>query len=202
MTPWAAGYWVENVSNTSIFYKPNIFFKINLVSTLVLIFFQSVNDKLLLRGQFLAKFSTLEVAVFMHTIDFAMYQNCLTYSWKLGSSVSPPCIQPGNTKRGSTIDLLFDRFGISCMTTDNFCFYLLNSLIQTSQTGGQQYSDTSPFSNAWLNSPVYYRSHPPFRTSWPGRPSARDRLMPEWPQPPCWTTNTTCSFPDWGMASF
>jgi len=32
------------------------------------------------------------------------------------------------------------------MTTDNFCFYLLNRLIQTSQTGGQQYSDTSPFS--------------------------------------------------------
>jgi hypothetical protein len=31
------------------------------------------------------------------------------------------------------------------MTTDNFCFYLQNRLIQTSQTGGQQYSDTSPF---------------------------------------------------------
>jgi hypothetical protein len=45
-----------------------------------------------------------------------------------------------------TIDLLFDWFGISCMTTDNFCFYLQNRLIQTSQTGGQRYSDTSPFS--------------------------------------------------------
>jgi len=32
------------------------------------------------------------------------------------------------------------------MTTDNFGFYLQNRLIQTSQTGGQQYSDTSPFS--------------------------------------------------------
>ncbi len=32
------------------------------------------------------------------------------------------------------------------MTTDNFCFYLPNRLIQTSQTGGQQYSDTSPLS--------------------------------------------------------
>jgi hypothetical protein len=32
------------------------------------------------------------------------------------------------------------------MTTDNFCFYLQNRLIQTSQTGGQWYSDTSPFS--------------------------------------------------------
>ncbi len=30
------------------------------------------------------------------------------------------------------------------MTTDNFCFYLWNRLIQTSQTGGQWYSDTSP----------------------------------------------------------
>jgi len=30
------------------------------------------------------------------------------------------------------------------MTIDNFCFYLQNRLIQTSQTGGQQYSDTSP----------------------------------------------------------
>ncbi len=29
------------------------------------------------------------------------------------------------------------------MTTDNFCFYLQNRLIQTSQTG-QSYSDTSP----------------------------------------------------------
>jgi hypothetical protein len=28
------------------------------------------------------------------------------------------------------------------MTSDNFCFYLQNRLIQTSQTGGQQYSDT------------------------------------------------------------
>jgi len=32
------------------------------------------------------------------------------------------------------------------MTTDNFCFYLQNRLIQASQTGGQWYSDTSPFS--------------------------------------------------------
>jgi hypothetical protein len=32
------------------------------------------------------------------------------------------------------------------MTTDNFCFYFQNRLIQTSQAGGQWYSDTSPFS--------------------------------------------------------
>jgi len=32
-----------------------------------------------------------------------------------------------------TVDLLFDWFGISCLTTDNFCFYLQNRLIRTSQ---------------------------------------------------------------------
>jgi hypothetical protein len=32
------------------------------------------------------------------------------------------------------------------MRTEIFCFYLRNRLIQTSQTGGQWYSDTSPFS--------------------------------------------------------
>ncbi len=54
----------------------------------------------------------------------------------------------GNTKGSPhcTVGLLFDWFGISCMTADNFCFYLQNRLIQTSQTGGQRYSDTSPFS--------------------------------------------------------
>jgi len=36
------------------------------------------------------------------------------------------------------------------MTTDNFCIYLQNRLIQTSQTGGQLYSDTSPFSIPWI----------------------------------------------------
>jgi hypothetical protein len=40
------------------------------------------------------------------------------------------------------------------MTTDNFCFYLQNRLIQTNQTGGQQYSDTSPFSIPWYKSMV------------------------------------------------
>jgi hypothetical protein len=49
-----------------------------------------------------------------------------------------------------TVDLLFDWFGISCMTADNFCFYLQNRLIQTGQTGGQLYNDTSPFSVPWL----------------------------------------------------
>jgi hypothetical protein len=43
-----------------------------------------------------------------------------------------------------TVDLLFDWFGICCMTIDNFHFYLQNRLIQSDQTGGQWYSDTSP----------------------------------------------------------
>ncbi len=67
-------------------------------------------------------------------------------------------LKPGNTKGGKyhcTVNLLFDWFEISCMTTDNFCFRLQNRLIQTSQTGGQQYSDTSPFSipcsNPWTS---------------------------------------------------
>ncbi len=33
------------------------------------------------------------------------------------------------------------------MTTDNFCFYLQNRLIQSNQTGGQWYSDTSHFNS-------------------------------------------------------
>ncbi len=36
------------------------------------------------------------------------------------------------------------------MTTDSFCFYLQNRPIQTSQTGGTRYSDTSPFSIPWF----------------------------------------------------
>jgi hypothetical protein len=54
-----------------------------------------------------------------------------------------------------TVDLLFDWFGISCMTSDNFCFNLLNRLIQTSQIGGQWYSDLSPFS---IPCGLYYKS--------------------------------------------
>ncbi len=43
------------------------------------------------------------------------------------------------------------------MTTDNFCFYLQNRLIQTSQTGGQWYSDTSPFSIPWTRVEMFSR---------------------------------------------
>jgi hypothetical protein len=42
------------------------------------------------------------------------------------------------------------------MTTDNFCFYLQNRLIRASQTGSQQYSDTSPFSIPCINLSFIY----------------------------------------------
>jgi hypothetical protein len=59
--------------------------------------------------------------------------------------ILPPLVFPGGSI-SVPLAFLFDWFGISCMTTDNFYFYLQNRLIQTSQTGGKQYSDTSPFS--------------------------------------------------------
>jgi hypothetical protein len=50
------------------------------------------------------------------------------------------------------------------MTTDNFCFHLQNRPIQTSQTGGQQYSDTFPFSIPWSGwcILVFYITEPMF----------------------------------------
>ncbi len=50
------------------------------------------------------------------------------------------------------------------MTTDIFGFYLQNRLIQTGQTGGQQYSDTPPFSIPWLQvrSQINVAPFPPF----------------------------------------
>jgi hypothetical protein len=57
--------------------------------------------------------------------------------------------RPGNAKGGSiTVPLTSCLTGLesAVMTTDNFCFYLTNRLIQTSQTGGQWYCDTSPLS--------------------------------------------------------
>jgi hypothetical protein len=40
------------------------------------------------------------------------------------------------------------------MNTDIFCFYLQNRLMQTRQTGDQQYSDTSSFSIPWIELPA------------------------------------------------
>jgi hypothetical protein len=43
-----------------------------------------------------------------------------------------------------TIDLLFDWFGLDCFATKNKNCQLSYSWFQTSGTGGQRYSDTSP----------------------------------------------------------
>jgi hypothetical protein len=61
-------------------------------------------------------------------------------------------VEPGNTKGRSIIVLLS-----TCLTGLEsaalhlmiFVFYLQNRFIQTGQTGGQLYSDTSPFSVPW-----------------------------------------------------
>ncbi len=45
-----------------------------------------------------------------------------------------------------TVDLLFDWFGLVCFENKNKICQLSCSWFQTSQTGGQWYSDTSPFS--------------------------------------------------------
>ncbi len=92
-------------------------------------------------------------------------------------------VTPGNTTGGKyqcTIDLLFDWFGISCMTDDNFCFYLQNRQIKTGQTGGQRYSDTSPFSIPWVRPSsvaqliVHSISDPETESSNPGEKSGRE----------------------------
>ncbi len=48
-----------------------------------------------------------------------------------------------------TIDLLLDWFGLVCFVNKNINCQLSYSWFQTSQTGGEWYSDTSPFSIPW-----------------------------------------------------
>ncbi len=45
-----------------------------------------------------------------------------------------------------TVDLLFDWFGLVCFANKNKNCQLSYNWFQTSQTGGQRYSDASPFS--------------------------------------------------------
>ncbi len=69
--------------------------------------------------------------------------------------VSLKCDKPGNTKGGSiTVPLTSCLTGLEWVIgklTIFVCFYLQNGLTQTSQTGGEQYSDTSPFSIPWTS---------------------------------------------------
>ncbi len=53
-------------------------------------------------------------------------------------------------KNHCTIDHLFDWFGLVCFANKNTNCQLSYSWFQTSQTGGQRYSDTSPFSIPWF----------------------------------------------------
>ncbi len=57
-----------------------------------------------------------------------------------------------------TIDILFDWFGLVCFANKNKKCQLSYSWFQTSQKGGQQYSDTSPFSIPWLQLRSSFRS--------------------------------------------
>ncbi len=52
-------------------------------------------------------------------------------------------------KHHCTIDLLFDWFGLACFANKNKHCQLSYNWFQTSQTGGQWYSDTFPFSIPW-----------------------------------------------------
>jgi hypothetical protein len=55
------------------------------------------------------------------------------------------------------------------MAIDKYYDYLQNRLIQTSQTGGQQYSDTSPFSSPWTDDKSFLTSSPAKPRSHSGR---------------------------------
>jgi hypothetical protein len=59
----------------------------------------------------------------------------------------------GNTKWGRIIVPLtscLTDFGLVCFANKNKNCHLSYSLFQTSQTGGQWYSETSPFSIPWI----------------------------------------------------
>jgi hypothetical protein len=82
------------------------------------------------------------------------------FASKAGAYPSDAYLWSENTKGGKyhcSIDLLFDWFGIGCMAIDIFCSYLQNRFIQTGQTGGQLYSDTSPFSVSCSGAPLKRR---------------------------------------------
>ncbi len=65
--------------------------------------------------------------------------------WKLSACTY---IRPGNTKGGS-ITVLFYWFWLVCFANKTKNCQLSYRWFQTSQMGGQQYSDTSPFSIPW-----------------------------------------------------
>jgi len=74
--------------------------------------------------------------------------NCGEYSPRLQTGLEGLSVTYTNQGilKGEVLTSFFGLFVISWMTTDNFCFYSQDRLFKTSQTGGQRYSDTSPFS--------------------------------------------------------
>jgi hypothetical protein len=58
-----------------------------------------------------------------------------------------------------SIDLLFDWFGLVCFANKNNNCQLSNSWFQTSQTGDQWYSDTSPFSIPCIHTRTHTQTH-------------------------------------------
>ncbi len=75
-------------------------------------------------------------------VDLCNKLECLTKEYKRG-------------KFHCTIDLLFDWFGLVYFATKNKICQFLYSWFQTSQTGGQWYSDTSPFSIPWFDTSLH-----------------------------------------------
>ncbi len=88
--------------------------------------------------------------------DFGSFDILPTLFFPYTQSVPTHFInEPGNTKGGSiTVPLTSCLTGLESAVCQLpiFCFYFRNRLIQTIQTGGQWYSDTSPFSIPWTNS--------------------------------------------------
>ncbi len=100
-------------------------------------------------------------------IDFYRSQKKMKHPqclpWKVGQWV-----EPGNTKGGSiTVPLTSCLTGLDkCFANKNKNCQLSYSWFQTSQTGGQRYSDTSSFSIPWLNNQLVIlflrvQIHPP-----------------------------------------
>ncbi len=83
-----------------------------------------------------------------------------------------------------TADLLFDWFELACFANKNKNCQLSYSWFQASQTGGQKYSDTSPFSIPWLycfyfllNMVAQWQNTRPGKSYWGGRLSTDDLLV-------------------------
>jgi len=110
------------------------------------------------------KCKILQTQTLPYLLSFFLFRSELLASFSIRETTAPRKISlkglllqgekknilsPGNTKGEKdhcTIELLFDWFGLVCFANKNKNCPLSYSRFQTSQTGGQWYSDTSPFS--------------------------------------------------------